>query len=144
MSKGFTVTQNIPHPPAKVWSYLTDFSNAPQWMPGVQHMEQTSSGPLVWGSILTFKARGRDYLTKVISYEQERNIALTSTQGGVTATYTYELTPNGKGTLMTLNAVCEAKGFVWSLLHPFINYAMKKTDSSQLANIKKAMGPPAA
>ncbi len=70
-------------------------------------------------------------------------IALTSTQGGVTATYTYSLARDGDGTEVTLKAVCKATGF-WKLLHPVIVLAMKKSDSLQLTNLKLAMGRLAA
>ena len=70
-------------------------------------------------------------------------IALTSTQGSVTATYIYSLAPDGDGTEVMLKAVCKATGF-WKLRHPVIVLAMKKSDSPQLANLKLAMGRLAA
>ena len=56
----------------------------------------------------------------------------------MTAVYTHSPAPDGGGTEVTLNAVCEATGF-WKLLHPMIAIAMKQNDSSQLANLKVAM-----
>ena len=94
--------------------------------------------PLEIGTILKFSARGKERETSVTALETLKKLALTSTQGGVTATYEYALTPVGDGTEITLNAGCEATGF-WALLHPVINFAMKRADSSQLANLKAAI-----
>jgi hypothetical protein len=65
-------------------------------------------------------------------------MALTSRQGTVTATYTYSLQAQGNRTEVRLDAICEASG-LWSLIHPVIVFAMKRSDSSQLARLKQAI-----
>lgn len=135
---GFSVTEKIDHSPDKVWAYLTEFRNAKDWMKGVWAMAQTTEGPLEIGTSFSFNARGKQRETRVTALEPGRQIALTSTQGGVTAVYTYSLAPVGDGTEVTLNAVCKATG-LWKLLHPMIAIAMKQSDSSQLANLNAAM-----
>jgi len=138
MAGGFTVKETIAKAPAEVWAYLTDFRNAAAWMPGIDDMTQTDPGPLEVGTRLSFMARGKERETRVTALEPGRRIALTSTQGGVTATYAYSLAPAGDGTEATLEAVCEAKG-AWKLLHPIIVQAMRKSDSPQLAKLKAAV-----
>ena len=98
----------------------------------------SSNGPLQVGTRFTFKSRGKDHETRVTALEPGARIELTSTQGGVTAVYAYGVRPNGDGTVVTLEAVCSATGW-WKLIHPLIAFAMKKSDSSQLANLKAAM-----
>lgn len=90
---GFTVHETLSQPPAAVWAYLTDFRHADQWMSGIGGMAQTSEGPLAVGTRLRFEARGKQRETVVSALEPSRSIALTSNQGGVSATYTYTLTP---------------------------------------------------
>ena len=143
MADGFTVNERLDHAPAKVWAYLTDFDNAPEWMTSIGEFTQATQGHLEVGTQFSFKARGKARETRVTALEPGKLIALTSTQGGVTATYTYSVAPVGDGAEVTLKAVCEATGF-WKLLHPVIVFAMKKSDSSQLANLKLAMGRQAA
>ena len=126
MPAGFSVTQKIERPPAVVWAYLTDFQKARDWMTGVEAMTQTAEGPLEIGTRFTFRSRGKQRETRVTALDPGRRIALTSTQGGVT------------GTQLSLHAVCEATG-AWKLLHPLIAFAMKQSDSSQLAKLKAAM-----
>lgn len=138
MADGFSVTERIDHSPAEVWAYLTTFGNAKDWMTGVEAMTQTTEGPLEIETRFSFMARGKERETRVTGFDPGKRIALTSTQGGVTAVYTYSLVPDGDGTETTLEAVCEATG-LWKLLHPIIAVAMKQSDSSQLANLKAAI-----
>ena len=138
MPNGFSVTERIDHSPAEVWAYLTNFHNAKDWMKGVEAMTQKTEGPMEIGTRFSFKARGKERETRVTALEPGKRIALTSTQGGVTAVYTYSLAPDGTGTEIKLEAVCEATGF-WKLLHPMIAIAMKHSDSSQLADLRAAM-----
>ena len=135
MANGFSVTERISTSPEKVWQYLTDFDNAPKWMPGIDSMSLHDGQILETGSALTFHARGKARESRVTALEKGKRLALTSTQGGVTATYEYSLVPVADGAEVTLNAKCEATG-VWKLLHPVIVIAMRKADSPQLANLK--------
>lgn len=132
---GFSVHERIPASPGTVWRYLTDVAKAGEWMPGIDDMTLPGGGALQTGSVLVFRARGKDRESRVTALEDTKKLALTSTQGGVTATYEYVLTPAPDGTDIMLNASCEATGY-WRLLHPVIVMAMKKADSPQLANLK--------
>ena len=138
MAGGFIVKEQIAATPTEVWAYLTDLGNAEAWMTGIEDMSQTIQGPLEVGTRFTFKARGKERETRVTEFDQGKRIALTSTQAGVTATYRYSVTPVGDGTEATLEAECDATGF-WKLLHPLIVFAMRKCDSSQLANLKRVI-----
>jgi carbon monoxide dehydrogenase subunit G len=135
LAGGFSVTEHILANPDRVWGHLTDFNNAQKWMPGIDRMTLADGDELETGSIITFNARGNDRETRVTALERGKRLALTSTQGGVTATYEYLLAAASGGTDITLNASCKATGF-WKLLHPLIILAMKKADSPQLANLK--------
>jgi uncharacterized protein YndB with AHSA1/START domain len=143
MADGFIVHETLDHAPVEVWAYLTDFDNASAWMTGIGNFTRTTPGPLEVGTRLSFIARGKERETQVTALDPGQRIALTSTQGGVTATYTYALAPAGQGTQITLEAVCTAAG-LWKLIHSLIVIAMRKSDSTQLANLKKAMGRPLA
>jgi uncharacterized protein YndB with AHSA1/START domain len=137
------VTETLDHPPAHVWAYLTNFDNAPEWMAGIGKFTRITPGRLEVGTRFAFNARGRKRETRVTALDSGRLIALTSTQGGVTATYRYSVGSAGTGTEVTLEAVCGATG-LWKLMHPLIVLAMKKSDSTQLANLKLAMDRQAA
>ena len=56
MKTAFTDEQSIAAPADAVWTRLTDWSSAPNWMPGVESMR--ADGPLAVGTVLHFVARG--------------------------------------------------------------------------------------
>lgn len=138
MERGFSTRVTIKRPREEVWNYLTDFAHAAEWMKGVDSMNQTSDGPLGVGTRFVFRARGADHVTEVTAYEPLQQISLTSTQGGITATYDYLLKDIGEDTELILNARCEASG-LWRLVHPLVVYAMKRSDAPQVQNVKAAL-----
>lgn len=138
MANGFTAKATLEQTPVEVWAYLTDLDNAGEWMRGVDGLEQVSPGPLQVGSCLRFRSRGRVRETRVTALIPCERLALTSIQGGITATYTYMLAPEGDGTELTLEATCTATG-LWKLVHPLIVFAMKQSDASHVRNFKEAM-----
>ena len=138
MANGFSARATLDHAPVEVWAYLTDLGNAPQWMRGVEAFEQITPGPLQVGTCLRFRARGKQRECRVTALIPCEQLALTSVQGGVTATYTYMLAPDGDGTELTLEASCTATG-LWTLIHPLIVFAMKRSDASHVTNLKAAM-----
>ena len=138
MGQGFSVTEKINRPVEAVWSFLTDFSQANKWMTGIDGMRPINSGPIGLGTRLQFTARGAERETEVTAFEPQKKLALTSTQGGVTATYVYSLFSAGEQTEIRLHATCKASG-LWKLIHPIILLAMKKSDSSHLIRLKEAI-----
>ena len=138
MAKGFSVKTKLDHSPVEVWSYLSDLGKAGEWMRGIGAFEQTTPGPLRVGTELRFESRGKMRTTRVTELIPCERLALTSTQGGVTATYTYMLAADGDGTELTLEAGCTATG-AWKLVHPLIVFAMKQSDARQVSDLKAAM-----
>ena len=135
MAKGFTSTAEIAATPDEVWASLIDFERASAWMTGIDGMRPVGTGAIEVGTELVFTARGRERRSSITGLEPVRRIDLTSTQGGVTATYSYRIEPSSGGTRLTLDAVCEASG-AWKLLHPLIALAMKASDGGQPAKLK--------
>lgn len=143
MQDGFTVTERIDRPVQEVWTFLSDMNNAGKWMTGITHMKPITSGSIGVGSKFSFPARGAERESEVTAWVPKKLLALTSTQGGVTATYEYSLTGNEQWIQVQLHAVCQAKG-VWRLVHPLILFLMKKSDSGHLLNLKRAIETPAS
>jgi uncharacterized protein YndB with AHSA1/START domain len=138
MADGFSVRETFGYTPEDVWAYLTAFENAADWMSGAGDFTQATPGPMEIGTKFRFKARGKERETRITALVPGKQIALTSTQGGVTAIYTYSVIPAGDGSEVTLEAVCIATG-LWKLIHPIIVVAMRKCDSPQLLNLKLAV-----
>lgn len=122
----------------EVWSYISDFSNADKWMTGVKNLRPKELGSIGKGSKLLFRSRGSERASEITAWDSPKTMELTSTQGGVTATYTYSLKSIGDKTELTLKAGCIATG-LWKILHPIIVIAMRASDSKHPIQIKKAI-----
>ena len=141
MAKGFEVETVIAAPPEHVWTAMTDFAQAPRWMPGLHEVAPKDGGPLGPGKVFTVtmsaKGRGRQRDMTLSDWSPTNRFALTSREGGVTATYTYCLAPSDCGTRVKLHGACEATGFFWRLLHPLIVKMMAKHDGHQVELLKQ-------
>jgi carbon monoxide dehydrogenase subunit G len=133
MTRAFAATETIAAAPERVWSVLTDWNRGPQWLPGVDSMRAPS--PLVVGSLVTFVARGTERSSTVTELQAPRRITLTSTQGPVTAHYSYTLEPASDGTRLQLVAEVLVRGPL-RLLAPVIRRSIAKEDSAQPARLK--------
>ena len=137
MSQAFASHETINLPPQTVWARLTDWSAAPQWMPGVSALH--SEGALAVGSQLQFTARGKERVSEITELAPGRSITLTSRVGKTRADYRYSLTPlGGDSTGLDLVATVESDG-VMRLLGPVIRKAIAREDSVQLSNFKRSV-----
>jgi uncharacterized protein YndB with AHSA1/START domain len=135
MRPAFTDEQAIDAAPDAVWTALTDWSAAPQWMPGVESMD--ADGPLAVGTELRFVARGKERTSTVAAFEPRRAITLRSVVGGVTADYAYTVRPGEEpgGSVVSLEAGVTTRG-VMTLLAPVIRGAIAREDGVQLTRLK--------
>lgn len=137
MAEGFRATEHIAHSPEAVWACLTDWRRAPEWMNGIEQMQAIGAEPVGEGTRLAFRARGAARESTIVAWSPPRRLILRSTQGGITATYAYTLEPEDGGTRLTLSARCEARGLGWRLASPLIRHLMKRSDSGQVAALKR-------
>ena len=138
MARAFAAAETIDRPVGEVWEALTDWSNAHQWMPGVDRLE--AQGETVTGTELRFHARNAERTSVIARCDTGRSIVLRSVQGGVTADYTYELQPAGDGaTRVTLVAECRFRGILYVLMSPLIRRAIRSADGKQLEQLKKVV-----
>jgi hypothetical protein len=118
-----------------VWRQLTDWDRAAGWL-GVDAL--AADGPTAVGTGLRFTTRGRERLSTITAVDPGRSVTLRSVQGGVTADYTYEVAPEGAGTLLTLDADVRTRGW-WGLLAPVVRAAIRRTDAGQPAALDREM-----
>jgi uncharacterized membrane protein len=126
----FTATEIIDRPADQVWRVLTDWSRAPEWMPGVAAVR-------VDGDTLRFTARGRERTSEITDVRPGSAVTLTSVQGGVRAAYTYTVSP-GEVTTVTLAATLSIAG-PWRLAAPALRALVRRTDGGQLVAFKRVV-----
>jgi uncharacterized protein YndB with AHSA1/START domain len=127
----FTATEIIDRPADQVWQVLTDWSRAPEWMPGV-------AAARVDGDTLRFTARGRERTSEITDLRPGTSVTLTSVQGGVRAAYTYEVAAAGPATTVTLVATLATSG-PWRLAAPMLRVLVRRADGGQLTALKRVI-----
>ena len=138
-TRGFHSSVVIDRPIDEVWAFLTDWEVMPDWMNGVDSMRLLDDGPVGAGTELRFVARGAERPSTITAWAPPNQLTLSSTQGGITATYDYRCEKEKDGTRLTLDAQCTANGGLWRLAHPLIGYLMKRSDSDQPNRFKQAL-----
>lgn len=130
MVQAFAVTQTIDRPVELVWKHLTNWAGAPAWMPGVESMHAD-------GETISFRTRGKEQTSTITELTPEQSVTLTSTQGPVTAVYTYTLERLAADrTRISLVADIDVRGPL-GLTAPALRRAIKRTDSVQLDRLKQ-------
>lgn len=137
MGRAFETTEQIGRPVGEVWDRLTDWDRAPEWMRGVDHME--ADGPTEVGTELSFRARGKTRPSTITALDPGRSVTLTSTQGRVTANYSYACRPTDEGTEVTLVAECRTEGVVMGAVAPLLRFVMRRVDGGQVAALKQVV-----
>ncbi len=133
MVTAFETTHRIALAPDAVWTVLTDWSRAHEWMPGIDAL--VPDGPTAVGTTLRFTAHGRDRTSTIAVLEPGARLMLHSEAPGVVADYTYTLVAAGEGeTDVTLVADVVTKGAMRPL-GPTIRSSIAKADSVQLERL---------
>ena len=136
-NRAFAVETTITKPADQVWQALTDWSNAHQWMAGVDWLK--AEGEAAVGTRITFRARDQDRTSTITSWQPGRSFVLRSEHAGVTADYEYAIEASSDdATVVTLTADCHMQG-PWRFLAPLIRMAIRKADGGQLAALKQLL-----
>jgi hypothetical protein len=138
----FTYTEHIDRPPAEVFAFMMDFSNASRWRNLVRRMEIVGGGAPREGSeiLVTFDAMGktRQVVSTLWAYDPPRRIGQRNTESGITGTFEYRLEPASNGTTITFSADVRPHGLMW-LVFPLLLRAHRHRYRDQLANFKRAI-----
>lgn len=129
MKQAFVSEATVTGTPEQVWSALTDWERADEWMAGVDalHVE----GPTAPGTRIVFEARGRDRPATILAVDAGRSLVVRSEQGPVRAEYRYEVAPvDADRTTLRLVADCEVRGLL-ALAAPFVRRSLRRTDRHQ-------------
>ncbi|MBB5787760.1 SRPBCC family protein [Jiangella mangrovi] len=140
MTEAFHATTVIDQPADAVWTALTDWSRAADWMPGVEAVQ--AGGATAVGTELTVRARGKDRTSTITALDPGRSLTLTSVQGGVTADYAYTVEPSAgdtsESTTVMLAADVRTRGW-WTMFGPLLRAAIRRADGGQLDAFRHAV-----
>ncbi len=127
--------------PAKVFAYLSDFTNTEEWDPGTVTTTRVSGDGGVGTTYAnTSKFAGRETeLTYVVKeHVPDSRFVLRGTNKTVTATDTMEIAPAGAGSKVTYTADFEFQGLA-KLVVPFMGGAFKKLGDEAEEGLRTAL-----
>ena len=126
----------------EVFEYLSTFSNAREWDPGVTEGESLGTGPAVVGSVyrLAVRIAGRvvpfDY--RVVDIDRPRRVVLEARRAGIVSTDTITVDWVGPGSRVHYMAVLDGRG-VRRLAAPLISRAFHRMADRAAAGLRRAL-----
>jgi hypothetical protein len=120
----------IDRPPAEVFAFVSDMTNAPRWQNGLHEVRRLTPGPLRVGTEHDFVRRfaGREVASRnrFVAFESGRFVAFEFPQGSITGRGSYQVEPDGHGgSLLTSRVELEPKG-VLRLAQPVLARVLRR------------------
>jgi len=137
----FSVEESLSKSGHDVWEYITDFSRASEWMPGVEYLRHLDEGEIGRGSRLQFEIAGKQRQSVVSYWHPEKCFTLVYDLGGVISSYTYTIENDRKdpdSCVLKLKIECNFRG-IRNIAAPLIFWAIRRADGAQIRNIKSRL-----
>ncbi len=132
----------VPGTPAETLAYMSDFSNAAAWDPGVHSVERLDPGPLELGSrfrvVVRFAGRSLplDYAIRAL---EPARVVLEAETASLYSRDEIGVAPRGPGTCLTYAARLELRGG-WRRLDPALQQAFDRIGASAACGLARALG----
>ena len=136
----YTASVDTPKEPAEVFEYLSDFSNALEWDPGVVEAERLGEGPIAVGTefrlVAVFLSSKNTLIYTVTEHEPPALVTFRGENASVVSLdrITFEAKPGG-GTHVTYDAELTLKGAM-RLADPLLALAFKRVGDQALAGMR--------
>lgn len=144
----YVTTIDSPRPPQELFAYLSDFSNAQEWDPGVVEATRGGEGPVEVGAefrlVAAFLGRRVPLTYTVTALDPPRSVTFRGENATVVSLDTISLEPRGGGTRVTYDADLTLKGPL-GLADPLLRLVFGRIGDTAAAGLRKALdGVPAA
>ena len=133
----------IARPPADVFEYFLDFSNAPRWRQYVRTMQRLDHGPLKAGSRLqvTMDLAGEEYVfeLEVLACDPPSRWRHRTNETDFFGYVEYRFEPEFAGTRVTMTIEAKPVGLYGWLAAPLMWLRRQKPYAEQLPQLKRAI-----
>jgi carbon monoxide dehydrogenase subunit G len=130
-------------PPEQAFDYLSDFSNAQQWDPGVVEAERLGAGEIGEGTefrlVAVFLGRRSTLIYRTLEYERPSAVTFRAESATVVSLDRITFEPTAGGTRITYDADLALKG-PWRLADPLLGLAFKGVGDRALAGMRARIG----
>lgn len=131
--------------PEEVFSYLSDFSTAQEWDPGVLEAERLTAGPVGAGTefrLLTeFMGRTSALTYQITEYEPPRAVTFLGENSAVRSRDRIAFEPTDDGTRVTYDARLQLKGALRAI-DPLLQVAFNRTGDRALESLREVLARP--
>ncbi|MEO6222464.1 MAG: SRPBCC family protein [Vicinamibacterales bacterium] len=134
-----TKTVTMRAAPATVFSVITDFARAAEWRSGLERVEMlpNEGGAMMFREVggqgpMTFRVEALEPPTRLVTRITDKSLPF----GG---TWTYELKPQGSGTLLTITEDGEVYNPLFRFMSTFI-FSQSATIGAYLTSLKRKLG----
>ena len=126
-------------PPERVFDYLADARNEPDWLPGAKNIAKTSDGEIGLGT--TFRgeyARAGAIEVEIVEFERPSRLTFRGRAKGMTFDDAIRLAPSGAGTRLDAEMRTAPRG-LFKLLAPMMGRVIQKQFAANWAHLKRAL-----
>jgi uncharacterized membrane protein len=132
----------IARPPAEVFAFVSDHTNAPEWQADLHEVRRLTDGPIGVGSEHEFVRRfaGREISSRnrFVSFEEGRFVEFEIPEGWITGRASYLAEPSPGGTLLTSRMSFELRGPI-RLAEPLLARLLVRDSRRDEARLKELL-----
>jgi carbon monoxide dehydrogenase subunit G len=134
--------------PEAVFAYFEDFTNGPEWDPGIAAVERLDDGPIDVGSRfaldLLIAGRVQRYVYTVEVHDPTRRITFATRTGRSVGIDAFTVVPTPEGTRLDFEGTFTFTGLLGALADPLLQIAYTRIARKAAAGIDVALGHLAA
>ena len=128
----------VDRPPQRVWDAVVDFEARPDWSPRVKEAELIYGPPLHEGGRVRLHIDRDRFTARVVTFRPGERLSLLVKGPGFQATHTYDLSPSGDGTAVTMTG--EFRGVLGRLAARFMRGSVER-DLTAIKASAEAVAP---
>ena len=138
----YTASVQTQKGPQEVFDYLSDFSNAREWDPGVLEAERLGGGPVSDGTefrlVAKFLGRSNTLVYRVVEPDPPSAVSFRGENQSVVSLDRITFQPHGTGTTVTYDADLKLKGPL-KLADPLLAIAFKRVGDQALGGLRRQL-----
>jgi carbon monoxide dehydrogenase subunit G len=138
----YHATLETPQTTEEVFAYLSDFSTAETWDPGVLEAERLGPEPTGEGSefrlVAQFMGRTTPLTYRIVGYDPPRAVTFLGENAMVTSRDRIVFEPLGDGTRVTYDADLQLKGAL-RIADPLLQVAFNRTGARALEGLRRVL-----
>ena len=132
----------VSKPLEETFAYVSDFSHAAEWDPGIAESRRLGGGPLEVGTeydvVALFRGNRVPFRYRTTAFEQDRRVLLEGEGGKAVSTDEITFERAGEGTRIVYDAELRMKG-IYRLAEPFLGGTMRSLGAKALAGLKATL-----